>query len=83
MLVEYIRYRIPHERQERFLHLGSGTATRDHAGTQLIEVEFEEHQGGKATVVLTNRGLKDDGSRRSPREWWEASLDNLDRVLAA
>ena len=28
-------------------------------------------------------GLKDDGSRRSHREGWEASLDNLDRVLAA
>jgi uncharacterized protein YndB with AHSA1/START domain len=54
-----------------------------HEGTQLVEVEFEEHHDGTTTVVLTNRGLSDEESSRSHREGWEASFDNLDRVLAA
>jgi uncharacterized protein YndB with AHSA1/START domain len=49
---------------------------------QLVEVEFNEHADGTTMVVLTNRGLKDEESRRSHREGWQASFDNLERVLA-
>jgi uncharacterized protein YndB with AHSA1/START domain len=52
-----------------------------HQGTQLVEVEFEERDDGTTTVVLTNRGLRDEESKRSHREGWEASLDNLERLL--
>jgi uncharacterized protein YndB with AHSA1/START domain len=52
-----------------------------HEGTQLVEVEFREQQDGTTTVILTNRGLKDEESKRSHRQGWEASFDNLDRVL--
>jgi uncharacterized protein YndB with AHSA1/START domain len=54
-----------------------------HEGTQLVEVEFREREDGTTAVVLTNRGLPDEESRRLHREGWEASFDNLDRVLAA
>jgi uncharacterized protein YndB with AHSA1/START domain len=54
-----------------------------HEGVQLIEVELSQRPDGTTTVVLTNRGLRDEGSRRSHRAGWEASFDNLDRVLAA
>lgn len=53
-----------------------------HEGTQLVEVEFTEREDGTTTVMLTNRGLKDEESKRSHKEGWEASFDNLDRVLA-
>jgi uncharacterized protein YndB with AHSA1/START domain len=53
-----------------------------HEGTQLIEVDFNESADGTTTVVLTNRGLPDEESKRSHREGWEASFDNLDRLLA-
>jgi uncharacterized protein YndB with AHSA1/START domain len=33
--------------------------------------------------VMTNRGLEDEESQRSHRDGWQASFDNLDRVLAA
>jgi uncharacterized protein YndB with AHSA1/START domain len=49
---------------------------------QLIEVEFTDHRDGTTTVVLTNRGLRDEQSKESHREGWEGSFDNLDRVLA-
>jgi hypothetical protein len=32
-------------------------------------------------VVLTNRGLRDEESRRSHLDGWRASFDNLERVL--
>jgi uncharacterized protein YndB with AHSA1/START domain len=54
-----------------------------HDDIQLVEVDFEEHADGSTTVVLTNRGLRDVESKRSHRQGWEASFDNLDRVLAA
>jgi uncharacterized protein YndB with AHSA1/START domain len=54
----------------------------EHEGTQLIEVEFTEQVDGTTTVVLTNRGLRDEESKRSHRDGWLASFDNLDRVLA-
>jgi uncharacterized protein YndB with AHSA1/START domain len=53
-----------------------------HEGTQLVEVEFKEHADGTTTVVLTNWGLRDEESERSHREGWQASFDNLERVLA-
>ena len=49
---------------------------------QLVEVEFSEQADGTTTVVLTNRGLRDEESKRSHREGWQASFDNLERVLA-
>jgi uncharacterized protein YndB with AHSA1/START domain len=51
-------------------------------GAQLVEVDFTEHPDGTTTVVLTNRGLRDQASRESHREGWEGSFDNLARVLA-
>jgi uncharacterized protein YndB with AHSA1/START domain len=51
-------------------------------GTQLVEVEFREHPNGTTTVVMTNRGLTDDETRKSHRDGWEGSFDNLDRLLA-
>jgi uncharacterized protein YndB with AHSA1/START domain len=53
-----------------------------HEGTQLVEVEFREQEAA-TTVVLTNRGLGDEESRRSHRQGWDASFDNLERVLTA
>jgi uncharacterized protein YndB with AHSA1/START domain len=51
-------------------------------GAQLVEVDFIERPDGTTTVVLTNRGLRDEASRESHREGWEGSFDNLERVLA-
>jgi uncharacterized protein YndB with AHSA1/START domain len=51
-------------------------------GTQLVEVEFTDNRDGTTTVVMINRGLRDDQSRASHREGWEGSFDNLERVLA-
>jgi uncharacterized protein YndB with AHSA1/START domain len=53
-----------------------------HEGTQLVEVELTERPDGTTTVVVTNTGLRDEESKRTHREGWEASFDNLDRVLA-
>jgi uncharacterized protein YndB with AHSA1/START domain len=50
--------------------------------TQLVEVDFTERSDGTTTVVLTNRGLRDEASRESHRDGWEGSFDNLDRLLA-
>ena len=50
-------------------------------GLQLVEVEFKEEPDGTTTVVLTNSGLRDEESKRSHDEGWQASFDNLDRVL--
>jgi uncharacterized protein YndB with AHSA1/START domain len=50
---------------------------------QLVEVEFRDRGDGTTSVVLTNRGLPDEQSKRAHREGWQASFDNLDRVLAA
>jgi uncharacterized protein YndB with AHSA1/START domain len=49
---------------------------------QLIEVEFTDNGDGTTTVVMVNRGLRDEQSKRSHREGWEGSFDNLDRLLA-
>jgi uncharacterized protein YndB with AHSA1/START domain len=50
---------------------------------QVVEVDFHQHPDRTTTVVLTNRGLDDEATRREHREGWEASFDNLDRVLVA
>ena len=52
-------------------------------GAQVVEVDFAEQANGATTVVMTNRGLEDEESQRSHRDGWQASFDNLDRVLAA
>lgn len=48
---------------------------------QLIEVDFAERDSA-TTVVLTNRGLRDD-EVEAHRDGWHNSLDNLERALAA
>ncbi len=53
------------------------------AGSQLVEVEFNQQADGSTTVVVTNRGLRDEEDRQSHRDGWQGSLDNLERVLAA
>jgi uncharacterized protein YndB with AHSA1/START domain len=55
--------------------------TRGTRGTQLVEVEFNGQADG-ATTVLTNLGLRDEESKRSHRDGWLASFDNLERALA-
>jgi uncharacterized protein YndB with AHSA1/START domain len=54
-----------------------------HEGSQLVEVEFSEGDDGTTTVVLTNRGLRDEESKRSHEQGWQESFGNLDRVLVA
>jgi hypothetical protein len=46
-------------------------------------LEHWEQEDRTTTVALTNRGLRDEESRRPHRQGWQASFDNLDRVLAA
>jgi uncharacterized protein YndB with AHSA1/START domain len=52
-----------------------------HEGDQLVEVELIDRGDGTTQVLLTNRGLPDDEAKRSHREGWDASFDNLDRAL--
>jgi uncharacterized protein YndB with AHSA1/START domain len=67
---------------ERLVFTWTWDGHEGHEGTQLVEVEFSQRADGTTTVVLTNRGLRDKESKRSHREGWEASFDNLDRILA-
>jgi uncharacterized protein YndB with AHSA1/START domain len=67
---------------ERLVFTWTWDGHEGHEGTQLVEVELREREQGTTTVVLTNRGLGDEESKRSHREGWEASFDNLDRVLS-
>jgi uncharacterized protein YndB with AHSA1/START domain len=69
-------------RPERLVFTWTWDGHEGHEGTQLVEVEFNEHADGTTTVVLTNRGLRDEESKRSHRDGWLASFDNLERVLA-
>jgi uncharacterized protein YndB with AHSA1/START domain len=48
---------------------------------QLVEVDFKERPDGTTAVVLTNSGLRDEEAKRLHEEGWQASFDNLDRVL--
>jgi uncharacterized protein YndB with AHSA1/START domain len=75
---EYVEITPP----ERLVFTWTWAGHAAHEGTQLIEVELAEGHDGTTTVVLTNRGLKDEEARRAHRQGWEASFDNLDRVLA-
>jgi uncharacterized protein YndB with AHSA1/START domain len=75
---EYIEVTPP----ERLVFTWTWDGHEGHSGSQLIEVEFNEQQNGITTVVVTNRGLRDEEDRRSHQEGWQASLDNLERVLA-
>jgi uncharacterized protein YndB with AHSA1/START domain len=52
------------------------------AGDQLVEVTFTGDHDGRTTVVLTNSGLTGEAID-SHEEGWQASFDNLDRVLAS
>jgi uncharacterized protein YndB with AHSA1/START domain len=76
---EYVEITPP----ERLVFTWTWDGHPGHKGTQLVEVEFRPREDGTTTVVLTNRGLEDEESRRTHRQGWEASLNNLERVLAA
>ena len=76
---EYVEITPP----ERLVFTWTWDGHDGHEGTQLVEVEFRERDDGTTTVVLTNRGLEDEVSRHRHRRGWEASFDNLDRVLAS
>jgi uncharacterized protein YndB with AHSA1/START domain len=52
-------------------------------GTQVVEIDFTDNGNGTTTVVMINRGLRDEPSRESHREGWDGSFDNLDRLLAS
>jgi uncharacterized protein YndB with AHSA1/START domain len=75
---EYVEITPP----ERLVFTWSWDGHEGHEGTQLIEVELSEERDGTTTVVLTNRGLEDEEAKRTHRAGWQASFDNLDRVLA-
>jgi uncharacterized protein YndB with AHSA1/START domain len=76
---EYIEVTPP----ERLVFTWTWDGHVGHEGSQLIEVEFDDHGDGTTTVVVTNRGIRDQESRESHREGWQGSLANLERVLAA
>jgi uncharacterized protein YndB with AHSA1/START domain len=52
------------------------------AAPQFVEIEFFEGDG-LTTVVLTNKGLRDEGSVDEHRDGWRLSFDNLDIVLSS
>jgi uncharacterized protein YndB with AHSA1/START domain len=68
---------------ERLVFTWTWDGHEGHEGTQLIEVEFDEREEGMTTVVVTNRGLRNEEEKESHREGWQGSLENLDRLLAA
>jgi uncharacterized protein YndB with AHSA1/START domain len=74
---EYVEISPPH----RVAFTWSWDGHEGHRGTQLVEVELEEHEDGTTTLVLTNSGLEDEEAKRTHREGWDLSFDNLDRVL--
>ena len=47
---------------------------------QLIELDFEEVEGG-TTVIFTHRDLWDEEAVRSHESGWSRCLENLERVL--
>jgi uncharacterized protein YndB with AHSA1/START domain len=49
---------------------------------QLIEIDFEEHEGA-TTVRFTHSGLWDEEAVRSHEDGWSKAFDNLARALAA
>ena len=60
-----------------FTWIWDGNDTR-----QLIEIDFEEHDGA-TTVRFTHRDLWDEEAVRSHEEGWNGVFDNLERVLEA
>jgi uncharacterized protein YndB with AHSA1/START domain len=75
---EYVEVTPP----ERLVFTWTWDGHEGHSGSQLIEVEFNEQEDGTTTVVVTNRGLRDEEDRRAHEEGWQGSLDNLERLLA-
>jgi uncharacterized protein YndB with AHSA1/START domain len=69
--------------RERLVFTWTWDGHEGHGGSQLIEVEFNDRGDGATTVVVTNRGIRDEESKESHREGWQGSLANLDRLLAA
>ena len=69
------------ERPERLVYSWTWDGHAAHEGTNLVEVDFAEREDGTTLVVLTNSGLADEEARDAHREGWQASLDNLERVL--
>jgi uncharacterized protein YndB with AHSA1/START domain len=69
------------ERPERLVFSWTWDGHGAHEGTNLVEVELRDLGDGGTLVVLTNRGLPDEESRLAHREGWNASFDNLERVL--
>ena len=53
------------------------------AEPQFVEVDFIEGDSGTTTVVLTNKGLRDEASMDDHRDGWRLSFDNLDVVLSS
>jgi uncharacterized protein YndB with AHSA1/START domain len=53
------------------------------ADPQFVEIDFFEGDDGSTTVVLTNKGLRDEASVDDHRDGWHLSFDNLDVVLAS
>jgi uncharacterized protein YndB with AHSA1/START domain len=49
---------------------------------QLIEIDFEEHDGA-TTVHFTHRNLWDEAAVRSHEGGWSNAFDNLERELSA
>jgi uncharacterized protein YndB with AHSA1/START domain len=76
---EYLEIRPP----ERLVFTWRWDGNGGNEGPQVVEVEFNERPDGTTAVVLTNTGLRDEEARRSHEEGWQASFDNLDRVLAS
>jgi uncharacterized protein YndB with AHSA1/START domain len=70
------------ERPTRLVFTWTWDGHEGHEGTQVIEVDFDQRADGTTQVVVTNRGLPDEESKRSHREGWESSLDHLARALA-
>ena len=50
-------------------------------GAQLVQVTVTGNEDGTTTVLLVNRGIP-EADRKSHREGWDASFDNLAEVLA-
>ena len=74
---EYIEIRRP----ERLVYSWTWGGHAAHQGTNLVEVDFGELGDGTTRVVLTNSQLPDEEARRTHVEGWQASLDNLERML--
>jgi uncharacterized protein YndB with AHSA1/START domain len=75
---EYVAIKPP----ERLVITWTWDGHAAHEGHQLVEVELKDRGDGTTDLTLTNTGLADDEAKRSHREGWQASFDNLERALA-